>query len=536
MVGIRRLPRPVREALEGRLSVRGAPLLEVRGLSKSFPGLRALDNLSLTVRSGEIVAIVGQNGSGKSTFVKSLTGVYEPDPGSEILVADGSGGWAPGALASKHLHVIHQDLGLVPTLSVVENLDLDHRYGWRALRPVGRRRERRRAAELVTRFGGSFDVGTPVGDLTAAERTIVAIARALAEWDRPDGVLILDEPTAALHGEEVQHLFSAARSVAAQGAGVVFISHRLDEVLELCDRVVALRGGRKVADEPSADVHHADLVRMIVGGDLVEHLHAGAIAGRERLSVAGLAGAGVSDATFAARGGEIVGISGLLGSGREHLCGLVFGARARTAGEVHIDGRPIAAANPRASIEARAGYVPPDRRSEGAVMTMSASENLTLPQLRPLTGALGRIRPDAERHEAIEWTMRVELSPPEPERPLELFSGGNQQKIVIARWLRTDPGVLLLDEPTQGVDVGAKAAIYGLVAQAARNGAAVVVASSDERELAALCDRVLVMRDGAIAAEVGRDDLSEETLVSENLGLRPEEVASLTGHQESNDD
>lgn len=511
----------------------GRPLLEVRGLSKSFPGLRALDDMSLTVGSGEIVALVGQNGSGKSTLVKALTGVHEPDPGAEIIVSDGSGEVARDGEVAEHLHVIHQDLGLVPALSVVENLDLAERYGWRALRPIPRRAERRRAQELLARFGGDFDVDALVRTLSPAERAIVAIARALADWDRPDRVLILDEPTAALHGEEVQRLFAAVRRVAAEGAGVVFISHRLDEVLALCSRVVALRGGRKVADVSAVDVRYDDLVRMIAGRDIADHGRRDAEpAGPERLSVSGIAGASVADASFRVRAGEIVGISGLLGSGREHLCGLVFGARARTRGEVRIDGRPIASSSPPAAIAAGAGYVPHDRQTEGAVMSMSAAENLTLPRLGPLTNAAGHISRAAERREAQVWAARVELSPPEPERPLELFSGGNQQKVVIARWLRTDPGVMLLDEPTQGVDVGAKAAIYTLVVDAAGDGAAVVVASSDERELAAICDRVLVMRHGTIAAEVGGEELSEAALVSQNLGLAQREAASIFGHQE----
>jgi ribose transport system ATP-binding protein len=511
-------------------------LLEVRGLTKSFPGLVALDDFSLDLRSGEIVALVGQNGSGKSTLVKTLTGVHEPDPGGSIAVHDLDGATTRGAAAADHLHVIHQDLGLVPTLSAVENLDLGERHGRRSLLPIGRRAERRRAQELVTRFGADFDVTVPIATLTPAERTIVAIARALSDWDRPDKVLILDEPTAALHGEEVQRLFAAVRRIAADGAAVLFISHRLDEVLSLCGRVVALRGGRKVADVDAAQVDHDGLVRMIAGRDIAAHVHRSATAAgeprRERLVVRDLTGERLRGASFAVAAGEVLGVSGLLGSGREHLCGLLFGALPSTAGDVRVDDRAIPPGRPPAAIAAGVGYVPADRRAAGAVMTMSAAENLTLPRLGPLTGALGRISRSAERREAETWAHRVELSPPEPERPLELFSGGNQQKVVIARWLRTDPGVLLLDEPTQGVDVGAKAAVYGLVAAAAAAGAAIVVASSDEEELAAICDRVLVLRNGVVADEVAGAALSEAALVSRNLGLAGREAASIFGNQE----
>jgi ribose transport system ATP-binding protein len=511
-------------------------LLEVRGLSKSFPGLVALDDFSLDLRAGEVVALVGQNGSGKSTLVKTLTGVHQPDPGGSVVVRDRGGREvARDGDTAAELHVIHQDLGLVGTLSAVENLDLGERHGRRALLPVARRAERRRARELVARFGGTFDVGAPVASLAPAERTIVAIARALADWDRPDKVLILDEPTAALHGEEVQRLFDAVRRIAAEGAAVLFISHRLDEVLSLCERVVALRGGRKVADVPAAEIDHDDLVRMIAGHDVAAHVRGDGArrdGTRERLTVHGVAGERVRHATFAVGAGEVVGVSGLLGSGREHLCGLLFGALAREAGEVLVDGAPLPGGSPPAAIAAGVGYVPADRHAEGAVLSMSALENLTLPHLRPLTGGLGRVRRAAERAEAADWAARVELSPNEPARALELFSGGNQQKVVIARWLRTDPGVLLLDEPTQGVDVGAKAAIYRLIAQAAAGGAAVVIASSDEQELATVCDRVLVLRDGVVADEVAGDALSEAALVSSNLGLARGEAAHIFGEQE----
>jgi ribose transport system ATP-binding protein len=378
-----------------------------------------------------------------------------------------------------------------------------------------------------------FDVSAPVATLSPAERTIVAISRALAGWDRPEKVLILDEPTAALHGGEVERLFEAVRRIAADGAAVLFISHRLDEVLSLSDRVVALRGGRKIADVPAADIDHDDLVRMIAGHDVAAHVRGVASGPRsDRLVVRGMAGARVQEASFTVAGGEILGVSGLLGSGREDLCGLLFGELPRTRGAVVVDGTPLPSGDPRRAIDAGTGYVPSDRHGAGAVMATSARENLTLPRLGPLTNAAGRISPGAERREATTWADRVELTPREPDRPLELFSGGNQQKVVIARWLRTSPGVLLLDEPTQGVDVGAKAAIYRLVAAAAADGAAVVIASSDEQELATLCDRVLVLRDGRVADEVWGDALSEAALVSSNLGLARDDAAYIFGEQE----
>jgi ABC-type sugar transport system ATPase subunit len=489
-------------------------LLAVESLSKTFPGLRALDDVDFHVDSGEIVALVGQNGSGKSTLVKVLTGIYESDPGGEITLG------AP-------VHVIHQDLGLIPQLNTVENLDLVRRHGARTLAPIARRDEAEHARRLLEQFDASFDVTVPIAALTPAERAIVAIARAFDGWESPHGLLILDEPTAALHSDEVGRLFNAVRRAAAQGAGVVFVSHRLDEVMDLADRVVVLRDGRVVADAPVAKLDQKELVRLIVGAALAEGAaRAACETGDCALSVTGLAGGLVSELDLDVGAGEVVGVAGIIGSGREHLAALIFGAQPRSAGDVVVAGSALPVGDPRAAIDAGVAYVPGDRHADGAVMPLRVRENLTLPDLLRLRRRFGRLDRSAEHREVADWVERVALRPAEPERPLELFSGGNQQKVVLAKWLRNDPRVLLLDEPTQGVDVGAKAAIYNLIHDAAARGAAVVIASSDTAELAATCDHVIVMRDGRASADVRGGELTEERLVVECLGL---EAASLTG-------
>jgi ribose transport system ATP-binding protein len=516
------------------------PLLRVRGLSKTFPGMRALHAVDLDVASGEIVAVVGQNGSGKSTLVKVLAGVHQPDAGGHVEVRGRDGGWVTGVAAHRELHIIHQDLGLVPTLSAVENLDIGQAYGGRVLRAVRFRQEQRRAEQMLARFGVSFDVTTPVSGLTASARTIVAIARALDGWRRPDHVLVLDEPTAALHGDEVGRLFEAVRRVAAAGAGILFISHRLDEVLDLADRIVVLRDGHKVADLPGTDIDHPALVRLIVGRDVAATRFAGdahsALGAEPALEVEGLTGGAVVGVDLSVHPGEVVGVTGILGSGREELAGLISGSAAPAAGQVRVAGRPLRLGDPRSAVRAGLGFVPADRRAAGAVMTMSVRENLTLPLLRPLRRAFGRLDGRAERAEAHRWVAEVGLRPPEPERRLELFSGGNQQKVVLAKWLRNQPRVLLLDEPTQGVDVGAQASIYELVRSAADRGAAVLVTSSDTKELSMLCDRVLVLRDGRLVGEVPRRDLSEARLVLESLGLDDAASQELFGHTPEDSD
>ncbi|MEC3975735.1 sugar ABC transporter ATP-binding protein [Amycolatopsis sp. H20-H5] len=494
------------------------PLLTIRRMSKTFPGLKALDDVSLDVGAGEIVAVLGHNGSGKSTLVKILAGVYQADHGTEVEVRAAEGTVVTGTAGGK-LHFIHQDLGLADILSTVENIGIGKPARAFGLAPVRAAAERRHADELISRFGAHFDTTVPVGRLSPAQRTIVAIARAMDGWERPDNILVLDEPTTALHRDEVAVLFEAVRRIADRGAGIVFISHRLDEVRALAHRVVVLRDGRVVADEPTGDLDHDELVRLIAGREVAEL----EVAERQNLAepvltVEHLRCAEIADFSLDLRAGEIVGVSGILGSGREQLAPALFGARHRESGRIEVGGDELTPDDTRAAIEAGMAYLPADRRRDGTVMTMTVRENLTLPLMQPLKRAFGRLDLRAERAETRRWIATVGLRPPFPDRPMNTFSGGNQQKIALAKWLRVAPLVLVLDEPTQGVDVGAKSAIYELILAARRAGTGVVLCSSDTKELVQLCDRVLVLRDGVVAAEVPRASLSEPRLVEAELG------------------
>lgn len=475
--------------------------------------MKALNDVSLSVASGEIVGLVGQNGSGKSTLVKVLAGVHQPDHGSEVRLCRTLGEQA-------ELHFIHQDLGLVESLSTIENLDLDRKLGARGLLPNRVRAEERRARDLIAGFWVDFDVRRQVAELSAAERAIVAIARALDGWTHPRNVLVLDEPTASLHGEEVEKLFVAVRRVVDSGAGVIFISHRLEEVVDLADRVVALRDGNLVADVRRGEFDHDDLVRLIAGAFDSTAPAPQLVPDETPVLVArGITGPTIGSLDLALHAGEVLGISGVLGSGREQVASILFGAGEGSVGELELTGDSVPALDPRRAVDAGVAYVPGDRRRYGAVMTMNARENITLPRMSPLRRFFGRLDGAAEREEVGRWIDTVGLRPRDPERALELFSGGNQQKIVLAKWLRNDPKVLLLDEPTQGVDVGAKAAIFELIATAARGGAGVLICSSDAKELALICDRVIVMSDGRAVADLPRPELCEAALV--RAGLRP---------------
>ncbi len=503
------------------------PLLRVQGLSKTFAGTKALDDVSFDLHRGEVLAVVGQNGSGKSTVVKILAGVHKADPGGRVSVLDNEGRDAGHEALRALLHFIHQDLGLIELLSTTENLDLARPLGIRDLLPGRRRGEHDRAAALVRRTGAEIDVRLPIVLLSPAERTIVALARAMDGWERPDGVLVLDEPTASFHSNEVEHLFAAVRRVAKSGAGVLFISHRLDEIRAIADRVIVLRDGRAVLEVEIGEADDASLVRAIVGGDPGDHRAAESRDfGEVRLAVTGLIGQRLAGLSLQVHSGEIVGVSGVLGSGREELGRSLFGAVPRMAGTVEVDGTLLRPGNVVDAIGAGMGLVPAERARLGSALLMNVRENLTLAGLRSVQRRMGWIPRRAERDEASRWARRVDLRPADPERPLSQFSGGNQQKVVLAKWLRTEPNVLVLDEPTAGVDVGAKAAIHRLLSDATQRGMAVLVNSSDTKELADLCDRVLVLDRGRQVAEFQGNELSEEALLRASLDASTERVGA----------
>lgn len=487
-------------------------LLAVRAVSKRFGGVQALDAVSLAVRRGEIVALLGHNGSGKSTLVKILSGAHLPDSGEIVR----------GETGATRLHFIHQSLGLVPALSVAENFDLARPAPLSGLAPLRRAEERARIVRLMQAFGVSIDPDAEVGALSTAQRTVVAIVRALDGWEGGEHVLVLDEPTAALHGEEVETLKRTVRAVAAAGAGVVYISHRLGEVTELADRAIVLRNGRVVAERVRGGFGETDLVQIIAGAALDTRSGgdpAGAgSAGRPLLALRDVTGSTIRPFDLDVGAGEIVGIAGLVGSGMEALNALLFGAEVGRTGSVRVDGRPVPPGRPADAIAAGVAYVPADRHRLAAFGPFSARENVTLPRFDGLRDRSGRIDRRRERDEVLGWMERLRVHPAGlAEQPFQLFSGGNQQKLVLARWLRMNPKVLLVDEPTQGIDAGAQAEIYGLLADVARRGAAVMVSSSDAKELAGICHRVVVFVDGVAASHLAGPALSEHGLIAASL-------------------
>ncbi|WP_416978978.1 sugar ABC transporter ATP-binding protein [Streptomyces sp. T028] len=502
---------------------RGAPALVVRETSKTFGGNTVLDRVGLSVARSEVHALVGENGSGKSTLVKILAGYHEPDPGSSILV-DGEPltRHHPDASDRAGLRFVHQDLGLVGGLTTVENLGLGRGYGAGRGMPVRWSIRRREAEELLASLSRYFDVNRPVQQLAASERSAVAVARAVAPHRTPARVLVLDEPTANLPGPEVAQLFDLVRRVRERGIGVVLISHHLSEVFELADTVSVLRGGRVVATVPVAATDESELIELMVGRK-VDRLTGRPPAGTAPVKLAARAvrGRSVHGVDLDVRAGEVLGVAGITGSGREELAPLLFGALQRQ-GTVTLEGTPVPPGRPDSSITAGMVLVPADRDANAVLHGHDVAENIAISRPRDFVRRLV-YRRRLEVEETAAWVGRLDIRTPRPRSPLTQLSGGNSQKVVLARLLRLRPSVLLLDEPTQGVDIGAREEIHRRVEEAAAEGAAVLVCSTDNEELARLCTRVVVLSRGRVSAEfaapVDPDALAAACL-TENEGDR----------------
>jgi len=503
--------------------------LGARGVSKTFPGQRALDDVDIDVVAGEIHALVGQNGSGKSTLVKILAGYHEPDAGAVAHVRGRPFELGSAAAArAAGLRFVHQDLGLVEVMSVTDNFFLSA-PDRSSLSRVRRRDERATVRAALAALGYDLDPDALVVQLAESERTAVAMARALADIDEDPVLLVLDEVTASLPGAEVDRLFDALRRIAASGVAILFISHHLDEVLGLADRVTVLRDGRRIATARTADMSHDDLFRVLVGRELeasLAHASAAVDSHEDALRVRGLGGATIADLDLSVRRGEVVGVAGLTGSGREELAGLIAGRLPRT-GTVEVGGVVVAPMDPHAAIHAGVCLVPADRAAHALLPATSMRENMTIPDLRPFWRR-GRLCRSPERAEVERWIGALDVRPVDGEASVGVLSGGNQQKVVMARWLRVRPTVLVLDEPTQGVDVGSKSDIHRLIDGAAADGAAVLVCSTDSDELVRLADRVLILHRGRVTAELEGEGLTVEQIEQRQLSSAGRPFAAPT--------
>jgi ribose transport system ATP-binding protein len=489
------------------------PTLRLEGVSKHFGGVRALRELTLEIAPGEVHAVVGQNGSGKSTLVKILAGYHVPDSGRA---------WVRGEEVSLHgrppegVAIVHQDLGLVPTLSVTENFGARMSFGARRLRPINWRDERRRCRALLDEFEIDLDPEQLVDSASPGERAMLAIVRAIRQVRAAadNYLLILDEPTTYLAAAEVGRVTALMQAVARSGGSVIFISHRLGEILGVSDRISVLRDGRLVGTLPASDTSPAGLISLMLGRDIGDFYpdKAGGSAVEGTMSLRDVSGQVIDGVSLTVRAGEILGITGLAGMGQDELPYIMNGAAPHTSGTLNLDGEEIKQLDPRTALERGVVLVPANRPRDGGWLEATAAENVSLPFLNGFYRR-GWLRLQEEVRTAGELMARFGVRPPDPRRPLGTFSGGNQQKVVLAKWLQRDPRILLLHEPTQGVDAGAKKDILELVKGTAERGAAVVIFSAEYEQVAQMCHRVLVLRDGRVSAELTGSNVSEERVV-----------------------
>jgi rhamnose transport system ATP-binding protein len=490
------------------------PVLELERVSKRFGATQALDDVSLTLRRGEIHALLGENGAGKSTLIKIVTAVQQADSG-EIRI-DGEPVRVTSAQDAQRLGVaaIYQEPMIFPDLSVAENIFIGHRDRGKL---VDRHRMEREAEAVLARLDVRLDVGEPARGLTLAEQQTVEIAKAISLDVR---VLIMDEPTASLSAHEVRRLFRIVAALRQQGVAILFISHRMEEVFEIADRVTILRDGRWISTTPRADLTPAMAIRSMVGREVRQLFHRerrqpGAV----RLAVSGLRREGVfEDVSFELRAGEVLGFAGLVGARRTDVGLALFGIAPADGGQIALDGSPVTIASPRDAMRLGIAYSTEDRRQLGLVMPLSIASNITLPSLPRFLSRGGLVRRSDERRVAEAFRQRLNIRTPTVEAPTSSLSGGNQQKVVISKWLETSPKVLILDEPTRGIDVGAKVEVHQLVDDLAARGMAIILISSDLPEVLAMSDRILVMREGRQMAIFDHAEATQERVLSAAMG------------------
>ena len=490
------------------------PLLEMRGISKSFPGVQALEDVNLTVDAGEVLALVGENGAGKSTLIKILAGANSADSG-EILI-DGERAEISTPVDSERYAIatVYQELNLFPSLSVAENL-LFGSYPKKG-RIIDWQKVRQEAGQFLASFGVHIAVDDPVSSLSVAEKQMLEIAKALHRNVR---IIILDEPTAVLGGEDVEELMRIVRSLRSRGVAVIFISHRLSEIFGLADRYLVLKDGVQVGQGSIGDTSHDDLVAKMVGRQL-EALPGGSSSRRTReelLRAEDISRDGIlHNISLSLHAGEILGIAGLRGAGRTELARAIFGADQIDEGKIFVRGSHVKIDSPTAAVEHGIGLLPEDRKTQGLLTNLSISENITIVKMVSSHSQL--IRPHSEDQLASKYVDSLDIRTPSTSTPVGNLSGGNQQKVAIGKWLEAGVSVLILDEPTRGVDIGSKREIYEVVHQLCDEGIGIILISSELPEVLEMSDRILVMYQGRIAAEIDRHDASEEVIMNYAVG------------------
>ena len=493
------------------------PILEMRGIAKRFGATQALEGVSLVLRAGEIHALLGENGAGKSTLIKIMTGVYQPDLGEILLNGQPISIGNTAAAQRQGIAAIYQEPLLFPDLNVAENIFISHQdrgliANWREMF--------RDAEEILATLGVVLDVRSPARGLTVAAQQSVEIAKAISLNVR---VLIMDEPTASLSAHEVAQLFNLMRDLRRKGVAILFVSHRLEEVFEIADVVTVFRDGRLISTRPADEVTQRSAIADMVGRDVgLFQPRASARRGELVLSVRGLKREGVfEDITFDLHRGEVLGLAGLVGAGRTDVGLALFGVEPATSGTIELNGQPRTIRSPQDAIAEGVAYVSEDRRQLGLSLPMSIAANISLPSLKRYLTRFGLVRTGAERATAEAFRSRLAIRTPSVDLPVAQLSGGNQQKVMLSKWLNTNPALLILDEPTRGIDVGAKAEVHAMIGELAKEGIGIMMISSELPEVLAMSDRVLVMREGRQMAIFDRANATEQAIMTAAMGGAP---------------
>ncbi|WP_035294443.1 sugar ABC transporter ATP-binding protein [Clostridium sp. KNHs214] len=495
------------------------PILKMENISKSFPGVKALDNVQLSAYGGEVLGLLGENGAGKSTLMKILSGVYKKDEGKILIEGQETEITGIKDAESKGITIIHQELSVLPNLTVWENIFLGNEKFNKVSRRISKKLLKERSLDFLNQIGCNIDPDTLVRDISVGEMQMIEIAKALT---KNASIIIMDEPTTALTDVETKNLFTVIKKLRDKGIAIIYISHRMEEIFKMCDRITVLRDGKYVGDAMVADVSNDDIISMLVGRKLEEQFPYKKVdTGEILLEVKDLNYSNkVKNASLQVKAGEILGIAGLMGSGRTELAKTIFGEYKKISGEIFIDGEKREIKSPKDAIHHGICYLSEDRKKEGLVLGMSVGDNMTLANLKKYENSFKVIDRKKEKKDVDEYIKKLSVKTPSSEQFIKNLSGGNQQKAILAKWIMLSPKVLIIDEPTRGIDVGAKKEIYDVLNALKESGKAVIMISSDMPEVLGISDRILVMHEGNITGELNREEASQESIMKCAVGIK----------------
>ena len=497
------------------------PLLEMVDISKSFFEVKALENINIQAYAGKVLALLGENGAGKSTLMKILSGIYKKDTG-KILI-EGKEVNINGIRAAEDLGItiIHQELSMLPNMTVCENIFLGNEKT-SGFGKLNKREMKMKSAEMLQRIGCSVEPDTMVGKISVGEMQMIEIIKAVSKHSK---IIIMDEPTTALTDVETQKLFEVIEKLKSEGIAVIYISHRLDEIFQICDDVTVLRDGKHIGSAKVSDVTKDQLITMMVGRELEEQFpYRKEETGKTVLKVENLSWKDkVKNVSFEVKSGEIVGFSGLMGSGRTETAKIIFGEYKKTSGNIYVDGEEVNVHSPKDAIKYGLAYLSEDRKKEGLILGMSVGENMTLSNLKNFEQAAFRLNKKDENNIVADYIKKLSIKTTGASQRIKNLSGGNQQKVIIAKWIMLSPKVLIIDEPTKGIDVGAKKEIYDVLNELKKTGKAIIMISSDMPEIVGICDRVIVMHEGMVTGELDREEANQENIMKLAVGIENKE-------------